>query len=76
MWKNEIDHYCNKLSNVCDMVCKLRYYVPLSTVKLVYYSLFHFNIQHFLLNWDRAAKKVIFTTLESFKTNFISYLVL
>ena len=55
-WKNQIDHLCSKLLKTCGMVFKLRYYVPLSTSKLIYYSLFHSNIQYSLLNWGRAAK--------------------
>ena len=38
------------------MIFKLRHYVPLSTLKLVYYSMFHSHIQYSLLNWGRAAK--------------------
>ena len=42
------------------MVYKLRHYVPLSTLKLVYYSLFHSYIQYFQLNWGRAAKSCLY----------------
>ena len=38
------------------MIYKLRYYVPLSSRKLVYFSLFHSQLQYSLLNWGRAAK--------------------
>ena len=38
------------------MIFKLRYYVPLSTLKLIYYSMFHSVIKYFLLNWGRASK--------------------
>ena len=38
------------------MIFKLRYYVPLSTLKLIYYSMFHSVIQYSLLNWGRASK--------------------
>ena len=38
------------------MIFKLRYYVPLSTLKLIYYSRFHSVIQYSLLNWGRAFK--------------------
>ena len=58
-WKNQIDHLCSKLSKVCGMVFKLRHYVSLSTLKLVYYSLFHSNIQYSLINWGRAAKSYL-----------------
>ena len=58
-WKNQIDHLCNKLSKVCRIVCNLKHYVSLLTLKLVCYSLYHFNIQYFLLNWARAAKSFL-----------------
>ena len=38
------------------MIYKLRHYVPLSTLRIVYYSMFHSHIQYSLLNWGRAAK--------------------
>ena len=40
-WKVQIDKLCSKISKVCGMICKLRYFVPLSTLKIVYYSMFH-----------------------------------
>ena len=59
IWKNQIDHLCSKLSKVCGMEYKLKHYALLSTLKLVYNSLFHSNIQYFLLNWGRAAKSYL-----------------
>ena len=55
-WKNHIDYLAKKLSKVCGMIYKLRHYVPLSTLRIVYYSMFHSHIQYSLLNWGRAAK--------------------
>ena len=37
------------------MVYKLRHCVPLSSLKLVYYGLFHSHLQCSLLNWGSAA---------------------
>ena len=59
-WKNQIDHFSCKLSKVCGMVFKLKHYVPPSTLKLVYYLLFHSNIQYFLINWGRTAKSYLY----------------
>ena len=42
------------------MVFKTRHFVPLSTLKLVYYSLFHSNIQYSTINWGRAAKSYLY----------------
>ena len=55
-WKIHIEKICQKLSRVCGIIYNLRYYVPLSTRKLVYFSLFHSQLQYSLLNWGRAAK--------------------
>ena len=42
------------------MVYKLRYYVSLSTLKIVYFSLFHSHFHYSLLNWGRAFKSIIY----------------
>ena len=55
-WKNHIDILSTKLSKICGIIYKLRHYVPLSSLKSVYYSLFHSHLQYSLLNWGRAAK--------------------
>jgi len=38
------------------MIYKLGHYVSLSTLKLVYYSMFHSHLQYSLLNWGRTSK--------------------
>ena len=43
-WKIHIDYFAKKLSKVCGMVYKLRHYAPLSTLRIVYYSMFHLYI--------------------------------
>lgn len=55
-WKVHIEKLEKKLSKVCGMIYKLRHFVPLSTLKLVYYSMFHSHLQYSLLNWGRASK--------------------
>ena len=39
-WKIHIDMSTRKLSKVCGVIYKLRHYVPVSTLKLVYYAIF------------------------------------
>ena len=56
LWKTHIDYLAKKLSKVYGMIYKLRHYVPLSTIQIVYYSMFHSHIQYSLINWGRAAK--------------------
>ena len=55
-WEKHINTMSKKFSKVCGMIHKLRHYVPLSTLKLIYFSMFHSQIQYSLLNWGRTAK--------------------
>ena len=55
-WKIHIEKLTCDLSKVCGMIYKLRHYVPLSTLKLFYYVMFHSHLQYSLLNWGRASK--------------------
>ena len=55
-WQPHIDQTIKKLSRTCGMIFKLKCYVPISTLKLIYYSMFHSVIQYSLLNWGRASK--------------------
>ena len=55
-WQPHIDQTIKKLSHACGMIFKLRYYVSISTLKLIYHSMFHSVIQYSLLNWGRASK--------------------
>ena len=50
-WKSHI-----KVPKICGIIYKLRHYVPLSTLKSVYFSLFHSQQQYSLLNWGRVTK--------------------
>ena len=34
--------------------------MPFSTLKIVYFSLFHSHIQYSLLNWGRASKSILY----------------
>jgi len=60
-WQPHIDHIIKKLSRACVMIFKFRPYVPLSTLKLIYFSIFHSVIQYSLINWNgrRASKNLI-----------------
>ena len=55
-WKIHIEKLTCKSSKVCGMIYILRHYVPLSTLKLLYYAMFHSHLQYSLLNWGRACK--------------------
>ena len=55
-WKIHINNLCFKLSKVRGIIFKLRHFIPLSTLRLVYYAMFHLQLQYSLLIWGRAAK--------------------
>ena len=59
LWKTRIDKLCKKNSKVCGMIYTLRYRVPLSTLKIVYFSLFHSHIPNSMLNRERASKNIL-----------------
>ena len=39
-WKYHLQKLHKKLSNICGLIFKQRHYVPLSTCKLIFYSMF------------------------------------
>ena len=55
-WKYHIQKLHKKLSKICGLIFKLGHYVPLSTRKLIYYSMFQSTHTCFLINWGRATK--------------------
>ena len=59
-WQPHIEQISAKLSRACGMIFKLRHYVPLSTVNLIYYSMFHSVLQYSLINWGRASKHLLY----------------
>ena len=54
-WQPHIDNTSKKLSKCCSIVFKLRHYVPLSTLKVLYYGMFNSVLQYSLINWGRAS---------------------
>ena len=69
-WKHHISDLCNKISKVCGVFYKLRYYVPLCTLRVVYFSLVQSYLQYSLINWGRAHKSTI-NSLEKLLDNVI-----
>ena len=54
-WKFHAENVKKKLSKTCGLIFKLRHYVPLSTCRIICYSMFHSIILHSLINWGRAS---------------------
>ena len=55
-WKYHIQKLHKKLSKICELIFKLRNYVPLSTRKLIYYSIFQPILLYSLISCGRATK--------------------
>ena len=58
-WQLHIEQISVKLSRACGTIFKLRRYVPFSTLKLIYYSLFHLVLQYLLIDWGRVSKHLL-----------------
>ena len=55
-WRAHIRSLKSKLSRSCFVLSKLRYYLDVSTLKMVYYSLFYPHIQYCISAWGGAAE--------------------
>ena len=54
-WKKHLSSLKSKLSRSCFVLSKLRYCLDVSTLKMVYYSLFYPHIQYCISAWGGAA---------------------
>ena len=52
------------------MIFTLRHYVPLSTLKLIYYCMFHSVLQYSLINWGRASTHLLYK-IKPFPNRFL-----
>ena len=59
-YQPHIEQISVKLSRAWGMIFKLRHYVPLSTLKQIYYSMFHSVLQYSLINWGRASNYLLY----------------
>ena len=53
-WKAHISSLCSKLSKICGVFYKLRYFVPFRCLRTVYFSLVQSHLQYSLINWECA----------------------
>ena len=54
-WKAHLKCLKTKLLSSCFIMSKLRYYLDMSTLKMVYYSLFYPHMQYCISAWGGAA---------------------
>ena len=55
-WSSHVSYVHSKLCKASHIISKLRYYVSLSALKMVYYSLVHSNISYCISAWGSAPK--------------------
>lgn len=58
-WDHHISNFKKSLSKTCGIAYKLRHFVPLSVLKIIYFSLFQSKIQYSVLNWGRATPTLL-----------------
>ena len=50
-WNLQIQSLCIKLSKTAGIISKLRHYVDMSTLRLIYFSLVHSHVLYGILSW-------------------------
>ena len=58
VWKNHIQFLKTKLTSSCNIMYKLRYYVPLKSRISIYYSLFYSYLQYGIICWGSTFKSI------------------
>ena len=69
-WEHQASNICSKLSKTSGIFYKLRHYVPLSTLRILYFSLIQLHLQYSILNWGRA-NKTLLMTIETLQNRII-----
>ena len=50
-WSHHINHISNKLSRICGVLSRLKHYVPVLILKIIYNSLFVFHLNYGITAW-------------------------
>lgn len=58
-WKDHINYITNKISRSSYILSKIRHFVNLPVLKMLYYSLVHPHINYCLTTWGGAAASII-----------------
>ncbi len=58
-WNKHINYILNKISRVSYMLTKIRYYIDLNSLKLLYYSLIHPHLIYCVTTWGGAPKTTL-----------------
>ena len=57
-WKTHIECIKSKLSSACYAMMSVKPYVPINTLKMIYYSYFHYVMTYGLLFWGNSPKSI------------------
>ena len=58
-WNNHIQNLTNKLSKSLYIITKIRHYVDINSLKMLYYSLIHPHLNYCITVWGGAPKTVL-----------------
>ena len=56
MWSHHISHFASKISNIIDIISKLRHFIPTNTLLNIYRSLILPHMTYGIVVWGQAAK--------------------
>jgi hypothetical protein len=54
-WKQHIDYVINKISNACYALRNIKHYIPLDTLKLIYFAHIHSILKYGIIFWGNAS---------------------
>ena len=58
-WSPHQNLLANKLSRICGIISRLKHYIPIHILKIIYSSLFMSHLRYGILAWDGQTNKLI-----------------
>ena len=71
-WSHHINHISNKLSSICGVLSRLKHYVPVLILKIIYNSLFLSHLNYGITAWGFNVGPRIKKTLQKKAIRYIS----
>ena len=62
-WKKHIELIKTKISRGSYILAKLRYYVPISVLKMVYYAIIHPHLTYCITTWGGACSSTLLSLI-------------
>ena len=72
-WNKHIKYILNKILKVSYMLTKIRHYIDLNSLKLLYYSLVHSHLIYCLTTWGGAPNTTLQPLINIQKKNYKNY---